>query len=58
MLGGVTQGRDEGVEDIDVELEASRRFREEKVNALSFLDGVYAPFASHVWNKSSGYEHV
>ena len=45
MLGGVTQGRDEGV-DIDVELEASRRFREEKVNALSFLDGVYAPFAS------------
>jgi hypothetical protein len=44
MLGGVTQGRDEGV-DIDVELEASRRFKEEKVNALSFLDGVYAPFA-------------
>ena len=45
MLGGVTQGRDEGV-DIDKELEASRRFREEKVNALSFLDGLYAPFAS------------
>ena len=48
MLGGVTQGKDEGsdVENIDVELEASRRFREEKVNALSFLDGLYAPFAS------------
>ena len=46
MLGGVTQGRDEGVEEIDRELEASRRFREEKVNVLSFLDGMYAPFAS------------
>ena len=44
MLQGVTGGKDEGT-DIDVELEASRRFREEKVNALSFLDGLYAPFA-------------
>ena len=46
MLQGVTGGKDEGIDNIDVELEASRRFREEKVNALSFLDGVYAPFAS------------
>ena len=44
MLQGITQGRDEGT-DIDLELAASRKFREEKVNALSFLDGLYAPFA-------------
>lgn len=43
-LQGITQGKDEGIESVETWQNPSREDRH--TNALSFLDGMYAPFAS------------
>ena len=51
MLGGVTQGRDEGIEPLGDTIEGqamlgSSRTQPKTDNAFTFLDGLYTPFAA------------
>jgi hypothetical protein len=50
MLGGVNEGKDEGYE---INTTINRRDDNNNSNALSFLDGLYSPFAALFGMKSS-----